>query len=127
MLGLFHYFIQSKANVGEPIVFAGLFLWLMLWRLLPARWAGRLWVLPALAVAAALLAAGIEFAWYRLATGINPVRVVSAEAALRFGIRPAQWVGISGAAILALAVLRRGLRAGLRGRATPLKLSPRRS
>ncbi len=125
-LGLLHYFIQSKANVGEPIVLAGLFLWLMLWRVLPARWAGALWVLPLLALAAALLAAGVEFTWYRLATGINAVRVVYAEGALRFGIRPAQWVAISGAAIAALAVLRRGLRAGLRLRAAPTKLGVRR-
>ncbi|HJS84692.1 MAG TPA: protein-methionine-sulfoxide reductase heme-binding subunit MsrQ [Acetobacteraceae bacterium] len=125
-LGLLHYFIQTKANVGEPIIFAGLFLWLMLWRLLPARWAGTLWILPPLALAAALLAAGVEFAWYSLATGINAARVLAAEAALRFGIRPAQWVAISGAAIVALAVLRRGLRAGLRPRAAPSKLEARR-
>jgi methionine sulfoxide reductase heme-binding subunit len=125
-LGLLHYFIQSKANVGEPIVLAGLFLWLMLWRALPARWTGTLWILPPLALAAALLAAGVEFAWYRLATGINAVRVVSAEGALRFGIRPAQWVAISGVAIVALAILRRGLQAGLRLRAAPSKLGARR-
>lgn len=126
VLGLLHYFIQSKANVGEPVIFAGLFLWLMLWRVLPARWAGTLWILPPLALAAALLAAGVEFAWYSLATGINAARVVAAEAALRFGTRPAQWVAISGAAIFALAVLRRGLRAGLRLRAAPSKLAVRR-
>ncbi len=112
-LGLFHYFIQSKANVGEPTVFAGLFLWLMLWRLLPARRAGRLWVLPCLAVGSALLAAGLEYAWYHFATGINPMRVLAAEWAVRFGIRPAQWVGIAGGCIFALALLRR-IPAGLR-------------
>ncbi len=125
-LGLLHYFIQAKANVGEPIVFTGLFLWLMLWRVLPARWSGRLWVLPFLALSAALLEAGVEFAWYRLATGINAARVVSAEGTLRFGIRPAQWVAISGAAIVALAVLRRGGAAGLRLRTAPTKLGVRR-
>ena len=125
-LGLLHYFIQAKANVGEPIVFAGLFLWLMLWRLLPARWAGRLWVLPVLGLAAALLAVGLEFTWYHVATGVNSLRVVSAEAALRFGIRPAQWVAISGAAIVTLAVLRRAIAAGLRLRPAVPKLGVRR-
>ncbi len=123
VLVLLHYFIQSKANVGEPIVFAGLFLWLVTWRLLPARWKGRLWVLPALALAAALLAAGLEFAWYHFATGINPLRVVSAEGTLRFGIRPAQWVLVSGAAIAALAILWRGL-GGLRRRVGSGRLRP---
>jgi len=125
-LGLLHYFIQSKANVGEPIVFAGLFLWLMLWRALPARWAGTVWVLPVLALAAALLAGGVEFTWYSLATGVNAARVLAAEAALRFGVRPAQWVAVSGAAILALAILRRALGAGLRWHAPPSKLGARR-
>lgn len=124
VLALLHYFIQSKANVGEPVVFAGLFLWLVMWRALPARSRGRLWVLPALGLAAALLAAGIEYTWYGVATGINPVRVVSAEWALRFGIRPAQWVAISGAAIAALAVAWRATR-GLRGRTRPSTIIPR--
>jgi methionine sulfoxide reductase heme-binding subunit len=118
VLALLHYFIQSKANVGEPIVFAGLFLWLVLWRALPARWKPALWVLPGLGLAAAVLAAGIEYAWYGVATGINPLRVVSAEWALRFGIRPAQWVAISGAMIAALATAWRAARQ-LRGRAGP--------
>jgi methionine sulfoxide reductase heme-binding subunit len=71
-----------------------------------------------LGLAAAVLAAGIEYAWYGVATGINPLRVVSAEWALRFGIRPAQWVAISGAMIAALATAWRAARQ-LRGRAGP--------
>lgn len=124
VLGLLHYFIQSKANVGEPIVFAGLFLWLILWRVLPATWKPRLWVLPGLAIAAALLAAGVEYGWYAVATGINPVRVVSAEWATRFGIRPAQWVLISGAAIALLALTWRATR-GLRRRTGAGTIMPR--
>ena len=34
-LALLHFFIQTKANVSEPVLFAGLFVWLMVWRLLP--------------------------------------------------------------------------------------------
>ncbi|MEO8715525.1 MAG: protein-methionine-sulfoxide reductase heme-binding subunit MsrQ, partial [Acetobacteraceae bacterium] len=124
VLALLHYFIQSKANVGEPIVFAGLFLWLVLWRVLPERWKARLWVLPVLGIASALLAAGIEYTWYGVATGISPLRVVSAEWATRFGIRPAQWVLISGAAIAALAIAWRATR-GLRRRTGPPTVMPR--
>ena len=35
-LAILHFFIQSKANVGEATVAAGLFAWLMIWRWMPA-------------------------------------------------------------------------------------------
>lgn len=92
VLALLHFFIQSKAAVGEPTVMAGLFLWLMAWRALPVGWRGRLWVWPALALASGLGTAAIEFAWYAIATGIDPWRVLAANETLRFGLRPAHWV-----------------------------------
>ncbi len=108
-LGLLHYFIQSKANVSEPVIVAGLFVWLMLWRLMPASWRRPLAVYPLLAVIAAGAAAGIEFVWYGLATRISPWRVLAASETLRFGLRPAHWVLI---ATLAIAVLVAGRRIG---------------
>jgi sulfoxide reductase heme-binding subunit YedZ len=107
VLGLFHYTIQSKANVGEPIVFAGLFVWLMLWRLLPERLRGRPALYPALALASALIAGGLEFAWYDIATRINAWRLLAADQTLRFGLRPAHWVAIATLAIFAVALLAR--------------------
>ncbi|MGC8475680.1 MAG: sulfite oxidase heme-binding subunit YedZ [Acetobacteraceae bacterium] len=92
VLALLHFFIQSKAAVGEPTVMAGLFLWLMAWRAQPVGWRGRLWVWPALALASGLGTAAIEFAWYAIATGIDPWRVLAANETLRFGLRPAHWV-----------------------------------
>ncbi|HET6182723.1 MAG TPA: protein-methionine-sulfoxide reductase heme-binding subunit MsrQ [Acetobacteraceae bacterium] len=106
VLALLHYFIQSKANVGEPVVFAGLFLWLMLWRLLPGKWGGAVAVLPALGIVAAALAAGVEYAWYDIATHVNAWRVLMANERWRL-MRPAHWVLVSGAGIFALALLRR--------------------
>jgi methionine sulfoxide reductase heme-binding subunit len=94
-LALLHYFIQSKANVSEPVVFAGLFVWLMLWRLVRQRWRRSLAIYPVLSVLAAISAAWIEFAWYGLATRINPWRVLAASETLRFGLRPAHWVLIA--------------------------------
>ena len=61
VLALLHYFIQSKANVSEPVFVSGLFLWLMLWRLLPAAWRRSMLIYVPLAVASALLAAGVEY------------------------------------------------------------------
>ena len=35
-LGVFHYYLQSKADVSAAVFASGLFAWLMLWRLFPA-------------------------------------------------------------------------------------------
>ena len=39
-IALLHYFIQSKANVSEPVFVAGLYVWLMLWRACPRPGSG---------------------------------------------------------------------------------------
>ena len=75
-LAMFHYFLQSKANVTLPVLFTGFWCWLMLWRLAPRRWQARLWLLPLLAIGAALATAGIEATWYGLATGAHVARAV---------------------------------------------------
>jgi sulfoxide reductase heme-binding subunit YedZ len=94
VLALLHYFIQSKANVSEPVFVAGLYVWLMLWRALPASWQRPIAIFPALAALSAAAAAGIEFAWYGIATHINPWRVLAADETLRFGLRPAHYVAL---------------------------------
>ncbi len=106
-LALFHYFIQSKANVSEPVFVAGLYLWLMLWRLLPAPWQRSLVATVPLAVVSALLTTGVEYAWYDLATHINPARVFAANETLRFGLRPAHEVFLATLAIGIIAAIRR--------------------
>lgn len=106
-LAIFHYFIQAKANVSEPVFVAGLFVWLMTWRALPASWQ-RAWVTyPVLAVAAGFATAWIEFAWYGLATRINPWRVLDANETLRFGLRPAHWVVVVALSVAVALILRR--------------------
>ncbi len=92
VLALLHYFIQSKANVSEPVFVAGLYVWLMLWRVMPAAWQRRIAVYPVLAMLSGAAAAGIEFAWYGIATHINPWRVLAADETLRYGLRPAHYV-----------------------------------
>jgi sulfoxide reductase heme-binding subunit YedZ len=102
-LALLHYFIQSKANVSEAVMFAGFYVWLMAWRAVPAGWQRRMATLVALSVIAAVATAWIEFAWYALATGINPWRVLAASETLRFGLRPAHWVLAVGLGVTLLA------------------------
>lgn len=107
VLALLHYFIQSKANVSEPVFVAGLFVWLMLWRALPVGWQRPVGVYPVLAVAAGVGAAWIEFAWYGLATRVNPWRVLAANETLHFGLRPAHYVGLAALALGVIVLLRR--------------------
>ena len=95
-IALLHYFIQSKSNVSEPVFFTGLFVWLLLWRALPMAWQRNSLAQLALAAVAAFASAGIEFAWYGLATGINPWRVLAASETLHFGLRPAHYVVLAG-------------------------------
>jgi sulfoxide reductase heme-binding subunit YedZ len=106
VLALLHYFLQSKANVADATFAAGVFFWLMLWRLAPARWRGRLLPLPALALVAGLATALAEAAWYGLATsGVDPLRVLAANLDVTFGPRPAVWVLAAGLAVALLAAL----------------------
>jgi methionine sulfoxide reductase heme-binding subunit len=106
-LALLHYFIQSKANVSEPVFVAGLYVWLMLWRTLPASWQRPAAVYPALALLSGAAAAGIEFTWYGIATHISPWRVLAADETLRFGLRPAHYVVLVTLGLGAIILVRR--------------------
>jgi sulfoxide reductase heme-binding subunit YedZ len=107
VVALLHYFIQSKANVSEPVFVAGLFVWLMLWRAMPTPWQRWIAIYPVLAVFAGAAAAGIEFAWYGIATHINPWRVLAADETLRFGLRPAHYVVLVTLGLGAVILVRR--------------------
>jgi sulfoxide reductase heme-binding subunit YedZ len=104
----FHFFIQSKADVYEPTLMAGFFLLLMFYRL--AHWRGfsltSPLVLVAVAVLAALGTAAIEYAWYAIATGVPPGRVLAANLQFSFSIRPAWWVLATGLGATLLALVR---------------------
>ncbi len=106
-IALLHYFIQSKSNVSEPVFFSGLLVWLLLWRARPPAWQRSPVALLGLGAMAAFAAAGIEFAWYGLATGINPWRVLAASETLRFGLRPAHYVALTGLGVVMLLGMRR--------------------
>ena len=120
VLALLHYFIQTKANVSEAVVFAGLFLWLAGLRLVPSGWRANPAALLLLSVLAALATAGVEFAWYALATGINPWRVLAVTWNFRYGLRPAHIVGLAGLGVTLLAAARRVAgRVARRGASSP--------
>ena len=89
VLAVFHFFLQSKADVSEPTIFAGLFIWMMAWRLLPSGPDRQPLPVFALGVAATVLTAVVEYAWYALGTRIDPAKVLRAEANLDYGPHPA--------------------------------------
>ncbi|MFC7552405.1 sulfite oxidase heme-binding subunit YedZ [Pseudoroseomonas wenyumeiae] len=70
ILGLVHFVLQTKLDVTEAMLTAGLFLWLMGYRLLsPKGAAPPLWRLALLVPLAALGTALLEAGWYGIGTG----------------------------------------------------------
>ena len=107
VLALFHYAVQSKADVTDAVFLAGLFVWLMAWRRLARRWQQKLWPILPLALGAGAAASVIEAGWYAVRNHIDPWLVWDANLDLSYGPRPAEWVAIVGAAVFAVAALRR--------------------
>lgn len=107
ILGLFHFFLQSKVNVTEAALMAGFFYWLMLYRL-AYRWNREqtlmFWQLTLVAAAAGLLTALGEAAWYQFATGLGGERILLADLRFATHIRPCWWVLAAGLAIAVLKV-----------------------
>ncbi len=101
-LALLHAFIQSKADVSQAVLLAALFLWLMGWRALPARWQASVWALALLSVAAMLGAAAVEYLWYTVATNLPAARIAAANLDFTFGPRPAVLAGMIAAGVVAL-------------------------
>jgi sulfoxide reductase heme-binding subunit YedZ len=109
LLGLLHFFLQSRLDVTEPTLMAGLLLWLLAWRTLPREMQANGLGLLAVALVAALGTVLVEYAWFALATQIDPIRVVLANLELDFGPRPAVIVLAVGLVAAALPGLRRRL------------------
>jgi len=94
ILAAVHFFLQSKLNVAEPIVIAGLLSWLLAYRLLPeanGQPLRRLLQLAGLSLLAGLLTLGGELAYYGLAFHADPLRLLAAAFSIRAGIRPG-WI-----------------------------------
>lgn len=109
-LGVFHAFLQAKARADSVVVLAGVFVWLMAWRLLPGRWRADPWALAGLALVAGLGAAAIEWGWYAAATNLPAGRIFAANLGSEAGLRPAQGVALAGLAVAVLSAVRaRGL------------------
>jgi sulfoxide reductase heme-binding subunit YedZ len=106
-IGLLHFYIQSKADVSEPVMMTGFFFVLMLFRVLLKRGAAP-WV-AALAgtVAAVPLTALTEAIWYALIRHIDFWEVLAANIDPDMIWRPSAYVAAAGLVFTALAVWRR--------------------
>ncbi|HVB18307.1 MAG TPA: protein-methionine-sulfoxide reductase heme-binding subunit MsrQ [Stellaceae bacterium] len=110
LLAIVHYCMQSKLDLWEPTIMAGIYAWLMGYRLLALRFAvrGRLppvWTVV-LAIAAATATALGEAAYFMLAYHADPERVIAANWSLMLGVRPAPIVLGCGLAVAVAAMLR---------------------
>jgi sulfoxide reductase heme-binding subunit YedZ len=107
VLAILHFFIQSKANVGEATIAAGLFAWLMIWRVMPTGLRTRYAGLLLLAVGATLAALVFEIGWYGLVNKVDPMRILNADINPDLAPRPVHKVLLAGLAVVALVALRR--------------------
>jgi sulfoxide reductase heme-binding subunit YedZ len=111
LLGLIHYWMQSKLEVWEPTIFFGLYFWLMGYRLLAAKFAMRgqlpLYWLATLTLAATMATALGEAVYFRLAFGAPFARVLAADFSLETGVRPAVVVLALGLLVTAVGAVRR--------------------
>src|SRR5438552_80827 len=110
LLAVVHYCMQSKLDLWEPTIIAGIYAWLMGYRLLvrlvgvrgrlPLAWVG------ALSLIAPVLTALGEAAYFWIALGVDPARVLSANWSLVAGWRPAAIVLVLGLAVTAIGMVR---------------------
>ncbi|RYD18097.1 MAG: hypothetical protein EOP89_17770, partial [Lysobacteraceae bacterium] len=100
VLSLVHFILQTKADVSLPLLFVGIFIWLMIWRSMPVGKDRTFGGLAAVSVMAAVLTLATEWLWYALATHIDPIKVVVAETDVSFGLGPADQVALAGASVL---------------------------
>lgn len=108
ILAAVHFFMQTKADVYEATLVAGLLILLLSYRVVHAA-GGALASAPLLAgvaVAGGLLTAAAELAWYGLATAIPVGRVLEANLHFSYMVRPAWWVAGVGLAVALAAVAR---------------------
>ncbi|MSO73797.1 MAG: sulfoxide reductase heme-binding subunit YedZ [Alphaproteobacteria bacterium] len=112
-IAVVHFVWQSKLDVTQPAIMAGLFLWLMAYRLMDV-WVGErgrlpIWAVIGLAPGAALLTALGEALYFWLRNGVDPGRVLLANLMLGAGLRPG-WTILAIVGGLAVISLLRRLR-----------------
>jgi len=109
LLALIHYFQQTKADVTVPVFAAGLFGWLILYRVL--AWWQDTHVLSTLSLLALTLVASLltflgEAIGIGIAFHVSPMRVLETVFDFSIGVRPGWQVLAAGVAVVALDLVR---------------------
>jgi sulfoxide reductase heme-binding subunit YedZ len=97
VLGIIHFLMQTKLDITESVMIAGLLFWLFGYRLVH-RYVGEVtyaWGI-ALSFLCAALTAIAEAAWYGATTGVMWWRVFAVNLDWIMAPRPAHWVLIAG-------------------------------
>lgn len=111
VLALWHFFLQTKLDVTQPVLMLGFFVWLMLFRLMRRQGLqARPLQLLALALISSLATALLEALWYATMTGVMASRILAANLDIAFGIRPSLWVLAAGLAVAAVSTVRLSLK-----------------
>lgn len=109
LLALIHYFQQTKADVTVPIFTAGLFGWLMVYRVW-AWWQDKAELSTLSLLALSVIVAALTFAGEAIGIGIqfgvSPMRVLATAFDFDAGIRPGWQVLAAGLAVVALDFVR---------------------
>ena len=105
-LSILHYFMESRLDVTEAVLLAGLFALAMAFRLARKKWGASFWPLAIAALICGGVTALIEAFYYRVSTGVNVARVLGANLDFSYTIRPAWWVLATGVAIALLSIFR---------------------
>jgi methionine sulfoxide reductase heme-binding subunit len=110
VLGLIHFFQQTKLDVSVPTIVAGLFTWLIGYRLIAWRWKGPgeipSWMLLALSVAASALTFFGEAIGIAIGYSVSPLAVL--QTAFDFDwdnldmVRPGWYVLLAGLCVVAV-------------------------
>lgn len=109
LLALVHYFQQTKADVSVPTFVAGVFTWLMGYRLLASRQDKTelsTLSLLALSIIVALLAFAGEAIGIAIAFNVSPLRVLETVFDFDAGIRPGWQVLAAGLVVVAVYFVR---------------------
>jgi methionine sulfoxide reductase heme-binding subunit len=110
LFALVHFFQQTKADVTVPTLFAGLFAWLMVYRIVAAVRRERAelpaWLLLALAFAVSGLTFLGEAAGIGLAYGVSPLMILTSAFDFDLAIRPGWTVLGAGLVVVAVDLVR---------------------
>lgn len=98
-LAIFHFYLQSKVDVSEPVLMMGLYFILMIHRLLQRRGWPAWSVLVGAAVAAPIATALLEGVWYAIVRHIEFSQVLERNLDFDDDFRPAVYVAMAGVAL----------------------------